>query len=56
MADNRYGNGTPNVATVREFVAGYQAKNKETTASGAKTLAVGILTAAVVSLYGRRKR
>jgi hypothetical protein len=56
MADNRYGNGTPNVATVREFVAGYQARNKDETVSGAKTLAVGLLTAAAVSLYGRRKR
>jgi hypothetical protein len=56
MTDNRYGNGTPNVATVREFVAGYQAKSKAQTVSGAKSLAVGILTATAVSRYGRGKR
>jgi hypothetical protein len=56
MADNRYGSGTPNVATIREFVAGYQGTAREQSISGAKTLAVGILTAAAVSLYGRRKR
>lgn len=56
MADNRYGNGTPNVATVREFVAGYQENVRAQHVAGAKTIAATLLTAAAVSLYGRRKR
>jgi hypothetical protein len=55
MADSRYGSSAVNVASIREFVEGAQAKSKASTAVGAKTLAAGVLTAVGITFYNRRR-
>jgi len=56
MADNRYGYSGVNVASIREFVEGTQAKNQAQLRGGAKVLATGVLTAAAITIYRNRGR
>lgn len=56
MADNRYGYSGVNVASIREFVEGTQAKNKVQAQGAAKALAAGVLTAAAITIYRNRGR
>ncbi len=48
-----YGSTRPDVASVREFVQGYMARDSAKVRGAASTLAAGVLTAAAVSAYKR---
>ena len=50
--DTPYGKTTPDVASVQEFVHGYQAQQTEKAKDNRNALAVGVLTAIAVSSYG----
>lgn len=52
----KYGNTAVDVASIQEFVQGYQAKNAAANRDALKALAVGALTAAAVSFYRDRRR
>lgn len=48
--------GGAEVASIREFVTGYREQQKAATRASAKTIAAGVITAAVVSYYTSRDK
>lgn len=53
--DREYVSMTSDLSNVREFVAGFQDRNKEATKSSLAALAVGVVTTAALDGLGRRK-
>lgn len=53
--DTPYGQTTPDLASVSEFVEGYQAQQSQTARNVAKAAVAGLLVGAAVSSYSNYK-